>query len=173
MWPRHCYGRGEYSRAAELFQQAFRTRPDDYSVLALAVAAVESAGDRPAADVIARGALDGLLHQAELEPDNARALYLAAGLMQRFGQGKESLAIAERSLKLRPDDFSTLYNVACVYSLAGETERALDLLEKAIRQGGGNLGWITHDTDLAALRESPRFQQLVASLRDKPAAAET
>lgn len=170
-YARHCYARGEYQRAAELFQQAFRTRPEDYSVLALAVAAVESAGDPKAADVIAQRAMDGLLHQAELEPDNVRALYLAAGLMQRLGQGKDSLAIADRALRLRPDDFSTLYNVACVYSLAGETERALDLLEQAIKQGGGNLGWITHDSDLAPLRDSPRFQHLIASLRDKPASA--
>ncbi len=170
-YARHCYARGEYPRAAELFQQAFRTRPDDFSILALAVPAVDSAGDPQGADVLARRALDGLMHQAELEPENARALYFAAGLMQRLGEGKDSLAIADRALRLRPDDFSTLYNVACVYSLAGETETALDLLEKAIKQGGGNLGWITHDSDLASLRDSPRFQQLVALLRDKPAAA--
>ena len=170
-YARHCYARGEYQRAADLFQQAFRTRPEDYSILALAVSAVDSAGDPNGADVIARRALDGLLHQAELEPENSRALYLAAGLMQRLGEGKDSLAMADKALALRPNDFSALYNVACVYSLAGETDRALDLLEKAIDRGGGNLGWITHDADLAELRDLPRFHQLIASLRDKPASA--
>jgi adenylate cyclase len=166
-YARHRYARGDFARAAELFQQAFKTRPDDFSVLALAVAAVDAAGDPAAADLLAQRALDGLLHQSELEPENARALYLAAGLMQRLGRGEDGLACAERALSLRPDDFGTIYNVACVYSLAGDSERALDLLEQAIRRGGGNLGWIMHDADLAPLRESPRFHALVASLRDK------
>lgn len=169
-YARQCFSHGDYARAAELFQQAFRIRPDDYSVLALAVSAVDSMGDRAAADAIARRALDGLLRQCELEPDNVRALYLSAGLMQRLGSGGDGLAQAEKALRLRPDDFSTLYNVACVYSIAGNVERALDLLEKAIHNGGGNLGWIVNDADLAPLRSSPRFQTLIGSLRDKPAA---
>ncbi|OGT59589.1 MAG: hypothetical protein A3E01_05585 [Gammaproteobacteria bacterium RIFCSPHIGHO2_12_FULL_63_22] len=169
-YARQCYAHGDYARAAELFQQAFRIRPDDFSVLALAVAAVDSTGDSAAADAIARRALDGLLRQIELEPDNIRALYMSAGLMQRLGQGEEGLAQADKALRLRPDDFSTLYNVACVYSIAGKVERALDLLEKAIQNGGGNLGWIVNDSDLASLRSSPRFQTLIASLRDRPAA---
>jgi adenylate cyclase len=69
---------------------------------------------------------------------------------------------------MRPDDFATLYNVACYYSLAGDCERALELLERAIRLGGGYYDWIMHDSDLAALRELPRFQQLVGKLRDMP-----
>ena len=165
---RHSFAQGEWARAAELFQQAWRIRPDDYTVLALAVNAIDATGDRAAADAMAGRALAGLLHQCEMEPENPRVHYLAAGLMLRVGNREQSFALADKALQLRPDDFSTMYNVACVYSIAGDYDRALDLLERAIGKGGGYLDWMMHDSDLAPVRELPRFQQLVRTLRDMP-----
>ena len=165
---RDLLAQGEYLRAAEMFEQAYRTRPDEYVVLALAVGAIEAAGDHDGADAMAQRALVGLTHQCELEPENARLHYMSAGLLQRLGRGEEGCAFAEKALRMRPDDFATLYNVACYYSLAGESERALDLLERAIHLGHGYYDWIMHDSDLAALRELPRFQRMMAELRKLP-----
>jgi len=168
---RDLLAQGEYRRAAQQFEQAFRTRADEYVVLALAVGALAAAGDTAGADAVARRALTGLLHQCELEPENARVHYMAAGVLQRAGRADEGRAYAEKALQMRPDDFATLYNVACYYSLAGACERALDLLERAIRLGGGYYDWIMHDDDLAALRELPRFRQLLTELHDLPDSA--
>ena len=165
---RDLLAQGEYLRAAELFDQAYRTRPDEYVVLALAVSALAAGGDAAGADAMARRALTGLLHQCELEPENARLHYMVAGVLQRAGRGAEGREYAEKALRMRPDDFATLYNVACYYSLAGECERALDLLERAIGLGGGYYDWIMHDPDLTALRELPRFRQVMGQLRDMP-----
>ena len=165
---RDLMAQGDYRRCAEMFEQAYRTRPDEYVVLALAVSALEAAGDAAGADAMARRALSGLERQCELEPENARLHYMSAGLLQRLGRGEEGRAYAEKALRMRPDDFATLYNVACYYSLAGDSERALDLLERAIHLGGGYYDWIMHDSDLAALRELPRFQQMMADLHDLP-----
>jgi adenylate cyclase len=165
---RDLLAQGQYLRAAEMFEQAYRTRPDEYVVLALAVGALESAGDHAGADVMAQRALTGLIHQCELEPENARLHYMSAGLLQRLGRGEEGRAFAEKALRMRPDDFATLYNVACYYSLAGDCERALDLLERAIHLGQGYYDWIIHDSDLAALRDLPRFQRMMGELRDLP-----
>jgi adenylate cyclase len=165
---RHLLAQGDYRRSVEMFEQAFRTRPDEYVVLALAVSALESIGDHAAADAMARRAATGLLHQCEVEPENARVHYMVAGLLQRLGRSEEGRTYAEKALRMRPEDFATLYNVACYYSLAGDCERALELLERAISLGGGYYDWIMHDSDLAALRELPRFQQLLTGLRDRP-----
>ena len=164
---RHCYAQGDHARAAELFEQAYRTRPDEYVVLALSVGAIDASGDTAGAEAMARRALSGLIRQCEMEPDNARPHYMIAGLLQRLGRGEEGSVYAEKALRMRPDDFGTLYNLACFYSLAGNCERALDLLERAIGSGGGYYDWIIHDPDLAALRDLPRFQQLVAGLHDR------
>jgi len=71
---------------------------------------------------------------------------------------------ADRALMMDPDDPSVLYNVACVYSLLGEAEKAIDCLEKAINNGFGFKQWIEHDSDLDSLRDIPRFQALVKKL---------
>jgi adenylate cyclase len=89
---------------------------------------------------------------------------MLAGTLARLGQREAGIPYMERALKLRPDDYATLYNAACYYSLAGDTERALDLLERAVAAGTGSREWIERDNDLAALRGHPRFAALLTKL---------
>jgi adenylate cyclase len=91
--------------------------------------------------------------------------YLAAGVAQRLGDIEGGRADVDAALRLRPDEFATLYNAACFHSLAGESERALELLERAMRAGKGYLDWIEHDPDLVNVRALPRFRDLVAELQ--------
>ena len=57
-----------------------------------------------------------------------------------------------------------LYNVACIQSLAGKYEEAIDSLEKAVRTGLKHKGWIIHDSNLDPLRTHPRYPALVELL---------
>jgi hypothetical protein len=70
----------------------------------------------------------------------------------------------ETALALRPDDYGTLYNAACFHALAGESTRALDLLERSISTGEGFRDWIENDADFDSLRDLPRFRALMARL---------
>ncbi|MBP8176637.1 MAG: tetratricopeptide repeat protein, partial [Xanthomonadales bacterium] len=163
---RHCFARGEQARAAQMFEAAHRVRPDEYTVLALAVSALDASGRAGHAREVAAAALPGLLRQVELEPDNPRAKYFAALMHQRLGDTAAGVPLVEAALRLRPEpDFAVLYNAACFYAIGGESGRALDLLERAIDAGVGHPGWIEHDTDLATLREQSRFKELLARLR--------
>ncbi len=158
---RHRYAQGDYARAADMLVTAYRLRPDEYSVLAIAVGVVEASGEHARALELAKQALAGLIHQAELEPENARVRYLAAGLYLRLGDKESGRPYVEAALRLKPDDFGTIYNAACYYSLSGEIDRALDLLEK---RPVSNLAWIEHDKDLEPLRDHPRFKAILARL---------
>jgi adenylate cyclase len=62
---------------------------------------------------------------------------------------------------LDPDEPMVLYNVACVQSLAGCRDEALDSLEKAVRSGLTERGWLMHDSNLDPLRTHPRYQALL------------
>ena len=66
-----------------------------------------------------------------------------------------------RALGLEGEEPQVLYNVACVYTLLGEADKAVDCLEKSVTHGWGQREWMEHDPDLAALRDHPRFRALV------------
>ena len=72
---------------------------------------------------------------------------------------------AERSLALDGDNADTLYNIACGYAQVGETEKALDCLERAILHGTSIGEWAENDSDLDSLRGHPRFVRLLQNLR--------
>jgi adenylate cyclase len=160
-YARDCYSRGEYARAAELFQRAHRARPDDFTPLVFASSSLHALGDEAGARALAERAANGLLRQCELEPDNLRAHYLAAGVLLQIGRGEEGRRLSDHAVERAPEDFSALYNAACFHSLAGEPEVALDLLERALANGGGFPDWMRHDTDFDAIRDQPRFQKLL------------
>jgi Flp pilus assembly protein TadD len=96
----------------------------------------------------------------ELNPDDARALYLGGGALVQLGERERGLEWARRAFGIDPEDSALLYNVACVYALVGQTEDAIACLEKAVQNGFGHREWLENDTDLNALRGDPRFEAL-------------
>lgn len=164
-YARHCFTQGRFARAVDLFVAAHRAQPDEFQALALAVTAAHAAGDQARASTLAVEGLACAAHQAEIDPENARAHYMAAQLMMHLGVGDRGLEEIETALRMRPDDFDVLYNAACYFALAGEHERALDLLETAVDKGQGFLEWFEQDADFAQLRPLPRFQAIMARLR--------
>ena len=63
-----------------------------------------------------------------------------------------------------PAEPMVLYNVGCIYSLAGEYEKSIAVLEQAADTGLAQKGWYLHDSNLDPLRENPRFQALIDRL---------
>jgi hypothetical protein len=57
-----------------------------------------------------------------------------------------------------------LYNIACIKSMAGAGDDALDCLERAVGAGLMNRGWLEHDSNLDSIRSHPRFQDLMRRL---------
>jgi adenylate cyclase len=166
---RHCLVTGNLRRAADLFRAAFEIRPDDGTVPALEVSALDALGDRERAETVAREAEAALRRQLELDPHDARAHYLLAGMLARLGQREAGRVHVETALRLRPNEYTTLYNAACYYSLAGESDRAIELLERIVATGSGARGWFENDHDLDPLRGDPRFQALLARMEREPA----
>ena len=161
---RHCFARGQHERAIEEFAAAHRVRPDEFQALSLAANAADSIGDKARGDALTRTALPSALAEIAADPENGRALYLAAGMQVRLGDAEGARRNIEAALRLQPDDFGTLYNAACTYTYLGDAERALDLLERAISAGHGFRDWIENDPDLDALRSMPRYREILARL---------
>ena len=164
---RHCYAHGRQARAIDEFEAAHRARPDEFQALSLAANAADTLGDKARGDALTRLALPSALAEIAADPENGRALYLAAGMQVRLGDIDGARRNIEAALRLQPDDFGTLYNAACTYTHMGDSERALDLLERALSAGHGFREWIEHDPDLDGLRALPRFQSILARLDER------
>ena len=53
------------------------------------------------------------------------------------------------------------YGRACVESVAGNTDQALDFLARAIEDDSSRKDWAKQDPDLAWIRDDPRFAEIV------------
>jgi serine/threonine protein kinase/Flp pilus assembly protein TadD len=158
------FAEGKSQEAAELYVQASEVRPEDYQAIALAGLSYAALGNEAAARDAFGKAIIRAQRQIELYPDDARALYLGAISLCRLGRIQDGLDWGNQALALDPEDSGVLYNIACLYSVAGRTEQALDLLERAVQNGFGHREWIEHDPDFVALRDQPRYRALIDRL---------
>ncbi len=68
-------------------------------------------------------------------------------------------------MALEPDEPMVLYNAGCIYSLAGELDRAIECIEGSLAGGEAYLDWLRQDSNLDPLRDHPAFQALVVEQR--------
>lgn len=76
-----------------------------------------------------------------------------------FEQGRFGDSTA---FEISPDDPMMLHNCACLHARLGETQRALELLRRAIARGHLNFGWMRNDPDMASLCDNPEFIALTS-----------
>ncbi|HSG07297.1 MAG TPA: protein kinase [Longimicrobiales bacterium] len=90
-----------------------------------------------------------------------------AALKNGYGRGgyAEALrAVAELFETRSQARYVTPWQIATLYTRAGETEQALDYLEKAYADHDQNMPYIAVDPIFDFIRDEPRFQALVDSL---------
>jgi tetratricopeptide (TPR) repeat protein len=99
------------------------------------------------------------------DAQNFRARIVKAQL--RAVEGKRALALKAmnkgvlKHAELQP--FATL-DVAEVYAVLGETDKAIEWLDRAMRKGDDRASWLRIDPLLANVRQHPRFKQILSSM---------
>jgi serine/threonine protein kinase/tetratricopeptide (TPR) repeat protein len=161
---RTAFLQGKNQEAVEFLDAAARVRPDEYQPYFLQAMPLRKLGRQADAEAAMREGIAKAERHIELNPDDARALYLGAGGLVQIGQAARALEWARRSLALDPEDSAVLYNVACVYALGGKNEDALTCLEKAVQNGFGHRSWLENDSDFNSIRQEPRFQALLKKM---------
>jgi TolB-like protein/Flp pilus assembly protein TadD len=161
-YARNSFAQGELETAAKLFKHASIIDPDDYQA-PLLLGQIYDTLERPVeAAAVRRQGVRAAERRLRHNPEETRALYMAANALVCLGQSEQGLRWAERALALEPDEPMLLYNVGCIYSLAGKLERAVDCVEKAVAGGDAYVDWLRQDSNLDSLRDHPRFQALLA-----------
>src|SRR6266480_3147164 len=163
-YARSCLAEGKFEEAVSHYRDAWRVRPEDYQAVHLSAAPLATLGRHEEALEAARQALKLADAHLELNPDDARAWYLSASALMRLGQHEQAMERARRASAIDPGDPGVLYNVGCVYALAGSGQEALNHLEKAIQNGFGHRDWLENDSDWDSLRGEPRFQAVLRKL---------
>lgn len=158
---RDCLSAGKFEKAARLFSEACKIRPEDYQAPSFLSMAYAELGRKKEQAEANKRTLECVEKHVDLHPDDGRALTFGAYALVEQGQPDRAKAWSERALDADRDEPAIMYNVACTYSLLGEEDNAIDLLDRAIKQGYGHRAWLTHDPDLAPLRDNPRFKQLL------------
>ncbi len=164
LYARACFQEGRLEEAVRHYEDASRVRPEDYQALLLMTAPLKGLGRTADADVVCRRGLQVVERHLELNPDDARALYLGGGALVQIGERERGLEWAKRACAIDPDDPGVLYNVACVYAFLGRSDDALTCLEKAVANGFGHREWLENDSDLDPLRGDPRFKALLSKV---------
>jgi TolB-like protein/Flp pilus assembly protein TadD len=164
LYARACVQEGRSEDAVRHYEDAARVRPDDYQALLLMATPLNRLGRKEQCLAALRRGIQVAERHLELTPDDGRTLALGASALMELGERERSLDWARRAHAIDPDDSGILYNVACVYALAGETEEALRGVDQAIQNGFGHKEWIEADSDFDSLRGDPRFQALLKKL---------
>ncbi|MGE5142930.1 MAG: protein kinase domain-containing protein [Acidobacteriota bacterium] len=163
-YARACYQEGKLEEAVRHYQDASRVRPEDYQALILMAAPLKALGREDEVEASMRSGLAVAEKHLELNPDDARALYLGAGALVRLGDRERGLDWTRRAYAIDSEDPGVLYNVACSYSNMGQVDDAIACLEKAVQNGFGHREWFENDSDLDPLRGDERFQALMKRL---------
>jgi Flp pilus assembly protein TadD len=100
-------------------------------------------------------------------PQYGRAWY-NLGFAEIKGEHPEAAAPAFlKALELGYRKSTTLYNLACSYSLMGQKDQAFDYLFKAVDAGFDENHTLRHDDDLDNLRGDPRYRQALRRVESK------
>src|SRR6266481_1502565 len=161
---RACFTEGKVEEAVSHYRDAWRVRPEDYQAIYLTAEALAKLEWEDEARKAARQGIQVADAHLELNPNDARAWLLSGAALMRLGQREQALERARRALAIDPEDSSVLYNLACIYALAGSSNEAIDHLDKAIQNGFGQREWLEYDSALDSIREEPRFQALLRKL---------
>src|SRR3982750_3763158 len=110
------------------------------------------------------GFIEGVVQR---DPKYVEALQILGDDYTRRGKFENGLRIDEKLARLRPDDPTVLYNLACSYALTDQMKDAMSTLTRAIEQGYSDFKWLLKDPDLRKLRAHSSFKPLKQKLRAK------
>ena len=83
------------------------------------------------------------------------------------GQLDKAMEQYSRALQKDPANQTALYNMACVCSRKKQIGQAVEWLRKAVDAGYDDADWMENDSDLDAIRDNPRYRQILRELRVK------
>jgi tetratricopeptide (TPR) repeat protein len=108
-----------------------------------------------------REALRPLEIAAGLRPTDTRVALALGWCYKRTNRLAQAIDSLERALREHPDNALLHYNLACYWSLAGNSPKALDELALALEFDSELRALIANESDFQQLRGNPAFERLL------------
>jgi adenylate cyclase len=162
---RAAFAAGDIEKSIELWRKGGEVRQEDFESPLLQAQSLRKLGRLSEGREVNREAVRRAERLLELNPHNGRVLSFGGGALFEDGQVERALEWVTRAEKLYPDDMSVIINAACMFSKAGDKEKAMDLLERVFNKGWGKKDWVENDPDYDSLRAEPRFIAMMSRLK--------
>lgn len=108
-----------------------------------------------------RDALKPLENAAALRPGDARVALALGWCYKRTNRLAQAIDSLERALREHVDEALLHYNLACYWSLAGNSSKALETLARALDLDPELRSLVASEADFDQLRGNPEFERLV------------
>ncbi len=157
------YSLGRYQEAAETFERAVQLSPEDPVVrgnLADAYRAIP--GRERLAEAAYRQAIEIGQRKLAVNRRDPLLLTVLAVYSAKLGERETALSYLAEAESLGELPFHLKYQAAVVRALTGDIDGALRSLREAV-EAGYPAEEAVRDRELAALRERPEFQQIIAN----------
>jgi tetratricopeptide (TPR) repeat protein len=157
---------GRYPESITDFAKAVQLRPNDANLLVNLADAYRASGQTAKAasayDETIKLAAKSLL----VNPQDSDTLGTQALAYAKIGNQTTALQLIQRARQIKNDDTLLMFREATIYALAGNTAGAISSLRQAL-QNNYSIGEINSDPELANLRKTPEFTQLLQEFSKK------
>ena len=105
----------------------------------------------------------------ELDPDHNRSsdTYYTLAILGKKDEAEKAMNDFYKDDQDLEEQSNLYYNKACFYSLVGKTDEAIEYLKKSLENGWRDFSHIGYDPDLDAIRELPKFKELIKEYKAK------
>jgi adenylate cyclase len=167
---RMLFREGRTAESIPYFEKATALVTSDYYNPALLMCCYEAIGDKEGCKRAARLSFERAEHALATEPTNGSAIANGAYALAVLGERDRAHEWIERGLLLDPDNLSMRYNLACTLTVAlNDDEGALDVLQRyfEVVNTASQIKHTEADPDFIRIRETPRFQEMLASTKQR------
>jgi adenylate cyclase len=164
-------GMRRFADAIPYLEKAATAIETEFWAVGMAIQCYTAKSDSEAAMDAARRTMQRVELTIRAEPDHGLAIGWGVTALIALGENERAREWAERAILLDPDNLNLIYNLGCSMVKIGDVESALKYLERSMLKAEiQNLAWMASDNDLDAIRDDPRFREMIARAEERVAA---
>ncbi len=157
---------GRYPESIKDFEKAVELSPNDANIRVNLADAYRASSQAAKATTAYDEAIKLAAKTLQINPQDSDALGSQAIAYAKIGNKTTALRLIQHARQIKADDTLLMFREATIYSLAGDTAGAISSLRQAL-ENNYSLDEINGDPELANLRKTPEFAQLVREFNKK------